>query len=156
VVISSFNPRSLWGMRKSFGNLRKSLGKLRKSQGHLTRTGVQPHDYPWNGDFIALSRLKDWLALLGFEVLGGRFAAYAPPFQQAKWLDRFSFMETAGDRWWPVSGGVYFLYAVKRVRGMRLIKPQWNKRLVRKLMPAAPKVNNKITQRNDNNANTHE
>ena len=26
---------------------------------------------PWNGNFIALYRLKDWLALLGFEVTGG-------------------------------------------------------------------------------------
>ena len=27
---------------------------------------------PWNGSFIALYRLKDWLALLGFEVVGRR------------------------------------------------------------------------------------
>ncbi|MFZ2542481.1 MAG: hypothetical protein WAW75_12015, partial [Gallionella sp.] len=59
------------------------------------------------------------------------------------------FMEVAGDRWWAVSGGVYFLHAVKRVHGMRLIKPQWNERLVRKLMPVSPKVNSKITQRNN-------
>jgi len=30
--------------------------------------------YPWSGSFIALPRLKDWLALLGFEVVGGQFA----------------------------------------------------------------------------------
>jgi hypothetical protein len=30
-------------------------------------------------------------------------------------------MEPAGDRWWPVFGAVYFLSAVKRVRGMRLV-----------------------------------
>ena len=58
-------------------------------------------------------------------------------------------MEPAGDRWWAVSGGVYFLQAIKRVPGMRLIKPQWNERLVSKLLPAAPKLNNKITQRNE-------
>jgi len=105
--------------------------------------------YPWNGQFITLPRLKDWLALLGFEVVGGRFAAYAPPFHTGKWLERFAFMEAAGDRWWAVSGGVYFLHAVKRVPGMRLIKPKWNEGLVGKLLPAAPKLNNKITQRND-------
>ena len=102
--------------------------------------------YPWSGNFIALSRLKDWLALLGFEVVGGRFAAYAPPFYQTKWLERCAFMEAAGDRWWAVSGGVYFLHAVKRVPGMRLIKPQWNNGLVSKLLPVAPKLNNKITR----------
>jgi len=121
---------------------------VRRRLGCLRRVAVNEPDYPWNGHFIALPRLKDWLALLGFEVVGGRFAAYAPPFRQTKWLDRFAFMEPAGDRWWAVSGGVYFLHAVKRVPGMRLIKPQWNKSLVGKLMPAAPKVNNKLTQRN--------
>jgi SAM-dependent methyltransferase len=125
LIISGFNPRSLWGMRRALG----------------CRQG-----YPWNGHFIALPRLKDWLALLGFEVAGGRFAAYAPPFQQTHWLERCSFMEAAGDRWWAVSGGVYFLHAVKRVHGMRLIKPQWNEGLVSKLLPVAPKLNNKITQ----------
>ena len=137
LIISGLNPHSLWGLRKSLGGLGKTLGgALGHQQG-----------YPWNGNFIALSRLKDWLELLGFEVVGGRFAAYAPPFYQSKWLERFAFMEAAGDRWWAVSGGVYFLHAIKRVHGIRLIKPKWNKGLVSKLLPAAPKMNNKITQR---------
>ncbi|MDD5299946.1 MAG: methyltransferase domain-containing protein [Gallionella sp.] len=127
LVISGFNPRSLWGLRRALG------GK---------------ECYPWNGRFITLPRLKDWLALLGFEVVGGRFAAYAPPFHKTKWLERYAFMEAAGDRWWAVSGGVYFLHAIKRVPGMRLIKPQWNNGLVKRLLPVAPKLNNKITQRN--------
>jgi SAM-dependent methyltransferase len=128
LIISGFNPRSLWGMHRALG----------RRQG-----------YPWRGHFIALPRLKDWLALLGFEVVGGRFAAYAPPFHQIKWLERFAFMEAAGDRWWAVSGGVYFVHAIKRVHGMRLIKPQWNEGLVSKLLPVAPKMNNKITQRSE-------
>jgi len=135
LIISGFNPRSLWGLKNTLGGLRF----IRKRH----------QGYPWNGSFIALSRLKDWLALLGFEVKGGWFSAYAPPFSQTKWLERFAFMEAAGDRWWTVSGGIYFLYAVKRVHGMRLIKPQWNSRLVSKLMPVAPKVNNRIIQRDN-------
>ena len=123
LIISGFNPRSLWGFKKSVGRMKKSLGGLRRVQG-------SNQDYPWNGNFIALPRIKDWLALLSFEVAGGRFAAYAPPFQQTKWLERFAFMEAVGDRWWAVSGGVYFVHAIKRVHGMRLIKPQWNEGLV--------------------------
>lgn len=125
LIISGFNPRSLWGLHRLLG----------RRQG-----------YPWQGHFIALPRLKDWLALLGFEVAGGRFAAYAPPFHQRKWLERCAFMESAGDRWWAVSGGVYFLHAVKRVHGIHLIKPKWNEGLVSRLLPVAPKMNNKITQ----------
>ncbi len=125
VIISGFNPRSLWGVRRMLGS----------------RMG-----YPWSGDFMALPRLKDWLALLGFEVVAGRFACYAPPLANSKWLQRFNFMEQAGDRWWAVCGGVYYLQAIKRVHGMRLIKPSWNKRLVGKLMPAAPKLNREVSQ----------
>ncbi|MGA7750547.1 MAG: class I SAM-dependent methyltransferase [Gallionella sp.] len=128
LIISGFNPRSLWGLHRALGR----------------REG-----YPWQGHFIALPRIKDWLALLGFEVAGGRFAAYAPPFHTSKWLERFSFMEAAGDRWWAVSGGVYFVHAVKRVNGMRLIKPQWNGGLVSKLLPVSPKLNNKITHHSE-------
>lgn len=119
LVISGFNPHSLWG---------------------LHRTLARHRGYPWCGHFIALSRLKDWLSLLGFEVVAGHFAAYAPPFQQ--WPGRSDFMEAAGDRWWAVSGGVYFVHAIKRVPGMRLIKPSWNEGLVKKLLPVAPKLNN--------------
>ena len=125
LIISGFNPRSLWGMRRALG----------------CRDG-----YPWRGQFIALTRLKDWLALLGFEVTGGHFACYAPPFASTQWLERFHFMEPSGDRWWAVWGGVYFLQAKKRVPGMRLIKPRWNEGLVSKLLPVAPKLNRDVTQ----------
>jgi SAM-dependent methyltransferase len=127
LIISGFNPFSLWGLRRALGSKK---------------------GYPWHGKFIGLPRLKDWLALLGFEVAGGRFAAYAPPLNHEKWLERFAFMEKAGDRWWAVSGGVYFLHAIKRVPGMRLIKPNWNERLVRNLIPASPKLNKGVSQKN--------
>lgn len=126
LIISGFNPRSLWGMRRALGS---------------------KNGYPWSGDFIALSRLKDWLALLGFEVVAGQFACYVPPFANPGWLSRLRFMEPAGDRWWAVCGGVYFLQAIKRVPGMRLIKPRWNEGLVGKLLPAAPKLNREVQQR---------
>ena len=37
------------------------------------------------------------------------------------WWSRFEWMERMGERWWPVLGSVYFVVAVKRVRGMRLV-----------------------------------
>ena len=126
LIISGFNPRSLWGIRRAIGS---QMG------------------YPWCGNFIALTRLKDWLALLGFEVVAGRFACYAPPLTNPGLLNRFRFMEPAGDRWWAVCGGAYCLQAIKRVPGMRLIKPKWNEGLVGKLLPAAPKLNREVSQR---------
>ena len=112
IVISGFNPLSLWGAKRAV---------MRGSP-----------EYPWYGKFIGLLRLKDWLALLGFELTGGRFGCYAPAFAQSKWLDRFRFMEKAGDRWWPIAGGVYVVRAIKRTVGMRLVTPTWRERTARK------------------------
>ena len=70
----------------------------------------------------ATGGLRDWLRLLSFEVERGRFGCYRPPLATQRWLDRFrAGWKRPGDRWWPVLGAVYFLVAVKRVRGMRLV-----------------------------------
>jgi SAM-dependent methyltransferase len=123
VVISGFNPLSLWGMRRAIGHKK---------------------EYPWCGKFISLLRLKDWLALLGFEAEAGRFCCYAPPFAGSALMSRSRIIDTTGGQWWSVVGGVYFLQAKKRVPGMRLIKPNWNGRLVRKLIPASAKLNKEV------------
>lgn len=108
VIISGFNPWSLWG----------GWHLMNRSRG----------EYPWRGKFVSLLRLKDWLALLNFEVTAVRMCCYAPPINHQSWLNRFSFMEPAGDRWWAMGGGVYFLQAKKRVHSMRLIMPKWYER----------------------------
>lgn len=121
LFIVGFNPLSLWGARRRFAKRREG--------------------FPWNGNYLSVLRLKDWLRLLGFEVDRGAFGCYAPPCRQEKWLRRWRFMELAGDRWWGFSGGVYLLRAVKRVHGMRLIGPVWRRPAVaaKALRPVAQK-----------------
>ena len=121
VIVSGFNPWSLWGLRAM----------------------LDTDGYPWCGKFVNLPRLKDWLALLGFEMAAGSLCCYAPPFRREAWLSRFRVMEQAGDRWWAMAGGVYFLHAIKRVHGMRLITPRWNEKAAAKgaLAPAQKVVN---------------
>ncbi len=51
-----------------------------------------------------------------------------PPFTQDKWLRRLAFFERTGDRWWPITGGVYYLRATKKVLGMRVLTPAWQRR----------------------------
>ncbi len=111
VVITGFNPYSLWGLRRHFGCARREA--------------------PWNGSYIGVPRLRDWLSLLGFETRAGAFGCYAPTVKQEKWLRRWEFIEYAGDRWWPFAGGVYTIQAVKRVCGMRMITPVWADRRAR-------------------------
>ena len=81
---------------------------------------------------------------LGFEISAGQMGCYVPPCTQMKWLMRCGFMEAAGDRWWPMAGGVYFVQAVKRVRGMRLIMPKWSDRLAPKKNLAATPAPEKV------------
>jgi SAM-dependent methyltransferase len=125
VVISGFNTASLWRLRQLFTP---------------RAAGV-----PWDARFIGLLRLRDWLRVLGFELNGGSFGCYAPPFRQSVWLERFAFMEKAGARWWPLAGGVYVVRAVKRVHAMRLVTPAWRKERARR-RALAP-----ITQRSHKN-----
>ncbi|MDE2080822.1 MAG: class I SAM-dependent methyltransferase [Burkholderiales bacterium] len=111
VVIAGFNPASLWGLRQRVDRMRRDSGL-----GHDASLFM-----PDAGDYIGYWRLRDWLRLLGFEVEAGRFGCWRPPLHSPRWLDRFAWMDGVGDRWWPVLGAVYFLVAVKRVRGMRLV-----------------------------------
>src|SRR5882672_10956232 len=74
IVISGFNTASLWRLRQIFSFEKSS---------------------PWEAKFIGLLRLREWLRLVGFELNGGMFGCYAPPFAYSTWLERFAFMEMA-------------------------------------------------------------
>ena len=113
VIVCGFNPASLWGLRQLAGG--------------FAGASFLPPD----GEFISLPRLRDWLKLLNMEVDRGHFGCYAPPCATDKWLQRYAFMEKAGERWWPYLGAVYVVQAIKRVKGMRLIGPVWTKNMAK-------------------------
>jgi len=118
VVICGLNPVSLWGLRQRRGHLYRRLGSANLF-------------LPDAGEFIGHWRLRDWLRLLGFEVELGEFGCYRPAVASEKWLQRFEWMDRAGARWWPIFGAAYFIVAVKRVRGLRLLDPGWKAAPVR-------------------------
>ena len=109
VIISGFNPASLWGIRQHFSRLSGN------------------RFLPEYAEFLSLSRLKDWLKLLNFEISRGYFGCYRPPCRTRRWLRRFAFMEKTGNRWWPYLGAVYLICAIKRVHGVHLINPAFSK-----------------------------
>jgi SAM-dependent methyltransferase len=123
LVISGLNPASLWGFRQQRGHWCRRLGF-----GELF--------LPDEGAFIGYWRLRDWLRLLGFEVESARFGCYRPALNHPRWMQRFTWMDKAGARWWPIFGAAYFLVAVKRVRGMRMLEPAWKARTQRASAPA--------------------
>jgi hypothetical protein len=114
VVICGLSPVSLWGLRQRRGHVYR-------------RVGIDSLYLPDCGEFIAYRRLRDWLRLLGFEVEIGRHGCYRPAVSSEKWLQRTEWMERAGARWWPFFGAAYFIVAVKRVRGVRLMGAAWRR-----------------------------
>jgi SAM-dependent methyltransferase len=100
VIVLGFNPLSLWGLRRLF--------KWHKPP-------------PWNGRFRTALCIKDWLALLGFEIHAQHSVFFSPPFRSLP----IPFLERSGKRWWPQLGGVYAIVAKKRVATLTPIKPRW-------------------------------
>jgi len=112
IVILGFNPISFWGVRRLFTSRSRRLG-------------------PWSANFISLRRMKDWLALMHFDITGGSMLYYRPPLTNPGLLDRLFVLDKLGDRWWPMMAGVYLLVAKKRVAGMTPIRPQWRFQLIK-------------------------
>ena len=107
IIIAGFNPLSTWGMRRFVSKRCSSSSAL------------------WHAHFLSALRIKDWLNLLGFEVVSTRMACYKLPLQSTSWMQRFDVLDKLGSRCWPMLGGVYCIVAKKRVLGMRIIKPNW-------------------------------
>lgn len=138
VVICGLNPASLWGLRQQRGRL-------------LRKLGVGSLFLPEDSELIGYWRLRDWLGLLSFEVEVGDFGCYRPAVKTQRWLQRFAWMDRIGSRWWPIVGAAYFLVAVKRVRGMRLLEPAWKKTpaRIRKAVSIANRASNDGTTRKE-------
>lgn len=130
VVVTGFNPTSLWGLRR-----RQESFALR--MGWSSRRPPTMPALPEDGELLGWRRLRDWLRLLNFDVESGRHGCYRPPLRTQAWLERWEWAERAGERWWPVFGGMYLMVATKRVRGMRLVGKL---KRARATAPAAPAV----------------
>ncbi len=104
MIICCFNPWSAWGVRRLFSRKMTS---------------------PWQGHFFGKTRLKDWLALLNFDVVACDRLMYRLPVRKAKWLEKTMFLEKVGARFWPVFGGVTVLVATKRTVPLTPISTKW-------------------------------
>lgn len=108
LVVLGFNPWSLWILRRVFRWRRQEL--------------------PWSARFLSVTRLKDWLALLGFDVVTVRHFFYRPPLQRRGFMKRLKILERFGARYWPVFGAGYVVVARKRVLTMTPVRPRWRSR----------------------------
>ena len=124
VVLSCLNPASLWGLAQRRTRLYR-------------RVGLGTLYLPEAAGVLGYWRLRDWLRLLGFEVETVHFGCYRPAVRSPQWLERYAWMDRAGPRWWGILGAAYFIVAVKRVPGMRLMRPGWRPVRVLKNAPVS-------------------
>ena len=107
VAMLIFNPLSLW----SFWRL--GLGWRRK--------------VPWCGRFLSTTRMKDWLALLGFDLVSIQNYFYRPPLQQMSIMQRLPLLDRVGSRVWPILGASKLVVAKKRLVTLTPIGPRWSR-----------------------------
>lgn len=110
VIITGFNPWSLMGICRPLFKWFKKMPAWRK--------------------FYSLSKIKDWLSLLDFEVIETKTYLFHPPINAKRvlrithWFERFCGM------CFPFFGGSYFIVAKKRIIPLSLIKPRWHAQAV--------------------------
>ena len=111
-------------------------------EGHMVILGFNPWSWcglwsalagwqgrmPWHGRFIGAARLKDWLKLLGFDIIHIARGGYRPPVHGHGLNRRLEFMERLGAFCWPPLSNVYLIVARKRVEGLTPLRASWRQR----------------------------
>ena len=94
IVITGFNPVSMWGIRKLF---------------------ARRHSSPWTANFIQQHKIKNWLRLADFQMEKQQTTLFQPPFARQLLYRKFSLLERVGRLCYPWFGGVYVLLARAKV-----------------------------------------
>lgn len=128
VVVTGFNPISLWGLCKPVGQLRGGA--------------------PWVGNFIRPGRLMDWLNLLNFKIDRARFTTYGLPMNRKPFIGKIPDYSQGISRKpsFPF-GAVYVIVARKQVGTMTPVRPVWkHSRALGRLTVVGPAAGRRISR----------
>lgn len=116
----------------------REVGRILSGEGHLIVFGFRPlsswgvrHLFARDGfppgleRMISEGRLKDWLKLLGFEILDAQRYLFALPWGSS--ANSQTFFERSGRHLWPLFAGGYAIKARKRVYTLTPIRPRWKR-----------------------------
>lgn len=106
LVLTGVSPVSLLGLRARSGQFRQ-VGQFQR--------------------LFTAWRIRDWLNVLGFEIVHNGYLMHALPVNDAAWLARQALLERWGPRSCGMTGGLYYIVAKKRVFNARVIRPDWKK-----------------------------
>lgn len=116
----------------------REVGRILSAEGHLIVLGFRPlsswgirHVFARDGfppgieRLIGEGRLRDWLKLLGFEIVDARRYLFTLPWGASS---PQSFIERVGESAWPLFASGYLIKARKRVYTLTPIRPRWRLR----------------------------
>lgn len=106
LLVLAFNPWSLWGIWRFLVGWRR-----------------RP---PWNGRFYTVARIRDWLSLLDFDIVGVERFAFCPPMCRA--AGRMEWIEQLGSALWSRLGAAALVIARKRVLPLTPVRHRWQTR----------------------------
>ncbi|MEA3410403.1 MAG: methyltransferase domain-containing protein [Pseudomonadota bacterium] len=112
LVIVGFNPLSLHGL---WGMLLRHRGRV-----------------PWCGRFYSSSRIRDWLSVLGFDLMSTTSIGFRPPINHLATQQRSAFFDHVA-MVLPQAGSAHVHLARKKVATLTPIKLAWPRR--RGLLP---------------------
>jgi SAM-dependent methyltransferase len=117
----------------------REVGRVMSAEGHLIVFGFRPlsswgvrHLFASKGfppgceRLIGEGRLRDWLKLLGFEIVDSHRYLFSLPWGSTSKSQ--GFFERTGERLWPMFAGGYAIKARKRVYTLTPIRPRWRLR----------------------------
>lgn len=110
IVILGFNPLSPWIIWRLMFAWRRKL--------------------PWCGRFYSTTRVKDWLALLGFDIELTHHYFYRPPVQHKGVMQKLRFIEPLAGKLFKIFGGCYVIVGRKRVETLTPIRTRWKAKKV--------------------------
>lgn len=102
VLVLGFHPWGPWGIMR-----------------HFRRRDA------WDGRFLRLGRLKEWLGVLGFETVQVRHLVHRPPWRSRGMLLRSAFLDRLA---WRLTAGAYLIVAKKRVFSMTPLRMKKTRR----------------------------
>ena len=116
LIISGFNPYSLWGLGKLLQKRNSNLPAF-----HTLQQGT----------------LKKWLHLSDFELVRQSNALYSPPIQKTGFLKKLRFMEWIGNKCHLPCGAIYVLMARAKVVPLTPVRLRWKQSIASMRVPTS-------------------
>lgn len=105
LLVSMFNPFSFWGAWRDIAKYGKNI--------------------LWKSNFMSIVKLKDWLALLGFDIIRVNYFAFNLPLNKTNYSHNLSMLERYGQKYELPFGSAYIIEASKRVIPLTPVTSTW-------------------------------